>query len=64
MDEAADRIAAHYQHHANAWDADRRAGGWSDGPCIERFLGFLAEGATVLDLGCGGVRIEPRTEET
>jgi len=37
-----------------SWDADRRDAAWIDKPCIGRFLGFLAEGTTVLDLGCGG----------
>jgi SAM-dependent methyltransferase len=37
-----------------SWDADRRAAGWTDKTCIERFLSALPEGATVLDLGCGG----------
>jgi SAM-dependent methyltransferase len=54
MDDAASRIVAHYERHAGSWDADRRAAAWNDKPCIERFLGLLAEGTTVLDLGCGG----------
>jgi cyclopropane fatty-acyl-phospholipid synthase-like methyltransferase len=54
MDGAANRIVAHYEHHAASWDADRRAAAWIDKSCIERFLGFLAEGTSVLDLGCGG----------
>jgi SAM-dependent methyltransferase len=54
MEDTANRIAAHYEHHALSWDADRRAGGWLDKPYIERFLGHLPKGATVLDLGCGG----------
>ena len=54
MDDAASRIVAHYEKHALSWDADRRAASWTDKPCIERFLGCLPNGATVLDLGCGG----------
>src|SRR5262245_15290089 len=54
MNDAASRIVAHYEHHAVAWDADRRAAIWSDKPYIERFLGLLSGNATVLDLGCGG----------
>jgi SAM-dependent methyltransferase len=54
MDNAANRIAEHYERHALSWDADRREAGWVDKPFIERFLGFLPPGATVLDLGCGG----------
>lgn len=54
MEDAANRIVRHYERHALSWDADRRAAGWTDKPFIERFLGFLPQGATVLDLGCGG----------
>jgi hypothetical protein len=54
MKDAADRIVARYERHALSWDADRRAANWIDKPFIERFLGYLPPGATVLDLGCGG----------
>jgi cyclopropane fatty-acyl-phospholipid synthase-like methyltransferase len=54
MNDAASRIVAHYERHAVSWDADRRAAAWIDKSYIERFLGLLPEGATVLDLGCGG----------
>jgi predicted TPR repeat methyltransferase len=54
MDDSANRITAHYERHALAWDADRRAAGWTDKPYIDRFLGQLPDGASVLDLGCGG----------
>jgi SAM-dependent methyltransferase len=54
MDDPASRITAHYERHAVAWDADRRAASWLDQPFIERFLSFLPNGATILDLGCGG----------
>jgi SAM-dependent methyltransferase len=54
MEDPANRIVAHYERHALSWDADRRAGNWNDKPNIDRFLGFLPRGATVLDLGCGG----------
>ena len=54
MEDAASRITDHYERHALSWDADRRAGGWIDKPFIERFLRLLPNGATVLDLGCGG----------
>src|SRR5262249_4763771 len=53
MDDAK-QIVDHYERHALSWDADRRAAGWIDKPNIERFLHFLPQGATVLDLGCGG----------
>ena len=54
MDDAANRVVAHYERHAVSWDADRRAAAWTDKPYVEWFLGFLSRGATVLDPGCGG----------
>jgi trans-aconitate methyltransferase len=54
MEDAANRIVGHYERHALSWDADRRAAHWIDKPFVERFLGFLPRGGTVLDLGCGG----------
>jgi SAM-dependent methyltransferase len=54
MEDAANRIIAHYERHALSWDADRRAAGWVDKPCVERFLSLLPKPATILDLGCGG----------
>jgi len=54
MEDAANWILDHYERHALSWDADRCAAGWIDKPFIERFLGFLPRGTTVLDLGCGG----------
>jgi len=54
MEDAADRVVAHYERHALAWDADRRAASWIDKPFIERFLSFVPRGANILDLGCGG----------
>jgi SAM-dependent methyltransferase len=54
MEDAANRIVDHYERHALSWDADRRAAGWIDKPYVERFLSFLPQGASVLDLGCGG----------
>lgn len=53
-EDAAAKIVQHYERHALAWDADRRAGHWNDRPYIEKFLSLLPEGANVLDLGCGG----------
>jgi 2-polyprenyl-3-methyl-5-hydroxy-6-metoxy-1,4-benzoquinol methylase len=53
MEDAANGIVDHYERHALSWDADRRAAAWIDQPFIERFLRFLPQGATVLDLGCG-----------
>jgi SAM-dependent methyltransferase len=54
MPDAAERIVDHYERHALSWDADRRGAAWIDRPYIERFLSLLPQGATVLDLGCGG----------
>jgi SAM-dependent methyltransferase len=53
-DDLASRIIAHYERHASAWDADRRASGWNDRPWHDRFVALLPEGSAVLDLGCGG----------
>jgi SAM-dependent methyltransferase len=53
MSEFADRIIGHYERHAIAWDGDRARAVWNDKPWHERFIAFLPEGATVLDLGCG-----------
>jgi trans-aconitate methyltransferase len=53
MKEHADRIIGHYEKHAIAWDADRRAAAWNDKPWLERFACLLPTGARVLDLGCG-----------
>ncbi|WP_407146462.1 hypothetical protein [Bradyrhizobium sp. ORS 86] len=53
MREAADRIIAHYERHALAWDAGRRAAGWNDKPWHDRFITALPGAAKVLDLGCG-----------
>lgn len=53
-DDLAGKIIAHYERHASAWDADRRNSGWNDRTWHDRFVGLLPEGATVLDLGCGG----------
>src|SRR5262245_7764160 len=50
----ADLIIGHYERHARAWDADRRAAAWNDKCWIDRFIGLLPAGAAVLDLGCGG----------
>lgn len=54
MNDDAERIVAHYERHASHWDADRRHGGWNDRTWHDRFVALLQEGATVLDLGCGG----------
>ena len=54
MPDHADQIVAHYERHASHWDADRRNGIWNDSIWHNRFVTLLHQGATVLDLGCGG----------
>ncbi|MBX9829774.1 MAG: class I SAM-dependent methyltransferase [Xanthobacteraceae bacterium] len=53
----AGRIVGHYEKHALAWDRDRQSssqnGSWNDKLWHDRFIGRLARGAKVLDLGCG-----------
>ncbi|WP_166204696.1 methyltransferase domain-containing protein [Bradyrhizobium septentrionale] len=53
LPDMADRIIDHYEHHAAAWDADRRAADWNDKPWHDRFIKALPAAADVLDLGCG-----------
>lgn len=54
MSELADTIIPHYERHAAAWDADRRAHTWIEKSWHDRFAALLPPGAEVLDLGCGG----------
>ena len=54
MPDLAACIPAHYDRHARAWDADRRAAKWHDKQWIERFVSLVQPGGDVLDLGCGG----------
>lgn len=49
-----DKICAHYEKNAAAWDADRRNSGWNDKRWHDRFVEALPKSARVLDLGCGG----------
>jgi SAM-dependent methyltransferase len=56
MRDLADRIVAHYEKHAAAWDSDRRNSSWNDKVWHDRFIGRLGGGASVLDLGCGSGR--------
>ena len=53
MQDDAGRIIDHYERHALAWDADRRAAEWNDRPWHDRFIAALPRPADVLDLGCG-----------
>ena len=56
-DDLAKRIVGHYEKYALAWDRDRqnsvRSGVWIDKGWHDDFIGRLAKGASVLDLGCG-----------
>jgi SAM-dependent methyltransferase len=54
MNDLSDRIVAHYERHASAWDSDRRSNCWNDKKWHDRFVALLPKGAKVLDLGCGG----------
>ena len=56
MSDVAKLIVGHYERHALAWDADRRAAAWNDKGWIDRFMNLVAAGGSVLDLGCGGGR--------
>jgi SAM-dependent methyltransferase len=56
MDGAAERIIAHYEKHATAWDALRQSCPWNDKIWHDRFISGLQQGARVLDLGCGSGR--------
>jgi predicted TPR repeat methyltransferase len=53
MTHQANRIIAHYEKHACAWDHDRQNAGWNDKVWHARFIDRLDAGAHVLDLGCG-----------
>jgi len=56
MTHPAGHIIEHYQRHAAQWDADRQRSAWNDKLWHDRFIGRLAKGAAVLDLGCGSGR--------
>lgn len=48
-----ERIIYLYERHAQTWDKQRRGGHFIEEPWLECFIGWLAEGAAVLDVGCG-----------
>jgi SAM-dependent methyltransferase len=56
MPDFARQIIGHYEKHAAAWDRDRQDSYWNDKIWHDRFIGRLAKGAQVLDLGCGAGR--------
>lgn len=43
-----------YRRYARHWDKARCTAEWNDRGWIEAFVGHLAPGSSVLDLGCGG----------
>lgn len=47
-----DRIAEHYERHADAFDRERR-GRFPERPWFDRFLIGVRRGGDILDLGCG-----------
>jgi 2-polyprenyl-3-methyl-5-hydroxy-6-metoxy-1,4-benzoquinol methylase len=49
----ANRIADHYERHADAFDEARRAASFVEREWLDRFLVDVPIGAHVLDLGCG-----------
>jgi SAM-dependent methyltransferase len=53
MSDFSNRIVGLYEKHAAAWDRDRQNGNWNDKVWHGRFVGRLARGSVVLDLGCG-----------
>ncbi len=53
MHDPAGQIIDHYERHALAWDADRRALEWREKPWHDRFVAALPPAAQILDLGCG-----------
>jgi SAM-dependent methyltransferase len=52
MEDDADRIVGLYERHAHAWDA-QRGRALFERPWLDRFLGLVPQGGSVLDLGCG-----------
>jgi SAM-dependent methyltransferase len=53
MSTDSDQIIALYERHAHAWDADRGSELVVERAWLDRFLGLLPPGTSVLDLGCG-----------
>jgi SAM-dependent methyltransferase len=54
MSKDADRIIGLYQDRAREWDQTRAAGHrLFEKPWLDRFVGLLAPGGSVLDVGCG-----------
>ncbi len=55
MTQDAERIVGLYERHARAWHADRNrnAAALMEKAWLDRFLTFVPDGGTVLDIGCG-----------
>jgi SAM-dependent methyltransferase len=51
-----ERIIGLYDENAAEWDRLRGPGSLFEKPWIDRFVGLLGPGATILDLGCGSAR--------
>jgi SAM-dependent methyltransferase len=51
-----ERIIGLYDENAAEWDRLRGPGSLFEKPWLDRFVGLLGPGATILDLGCGSAR--------
>jgi SAM-dependent methyltransferase len=51
-----ERIIGLYEENAAEWDRLRGPGSLFEKPWLDRFLGLLGPGASILDLGCGSGR--------
>jgi SAM-dependent methyltransferase len=49
----ADMIIDLYERNARNYVSDRRGVGWDESGWLDRFIAFLPQHATVLDIGCG-----------
>ncbi|MGC2636294.1 MAG: methyltransferase domain-containing protein [Acidobacteriaceae bacterium] len=56
MSRDSERIIGLYDENAAEWDRLRGPGSLFEKPWLDRFLGLLGPGATILDLGCGSGR--------
>jgi SAM-dependent methyltransferase len=53
MNADADKIIDLYERHAHDYVADRQNVRWNESAWLDRFSALLAQGATILDIGCG-----------
>lgn len=56
MSRESERIIGLYEENAAAWDRLRGPSSLFEKPWLDRFLGLLGPGASLLDLGCGSGR--------